>query len=236
MPKPLKLMLLVTAFLFGLIATGFCEDITITTYYPAPYGSYNELQLYPHSPPVTTCDDNHKGVMYFDSTDNEIKVCRGSLANWDASDYWVMEDDGVSLHPQELNWNVGIGISPDPFNSKLVVSAARGQNFGIRVDAYGTGIVSNSVGRAIHGIGEVDDGVRGESSDAMSSGAAGVHGINTSSGPGGRFESTSGPALITGNGNVGIGVNPVNRLDIAGNVAIGSGYAGTAVAPVDGLW
>lgn len=31
-------------FIFGLFSLCFAEDITITTYYPSPYGSYNDLQ------------------------------------------------------------------------------------------------------------------------------------------------------------------------------------------------
>jgi len=58
----------------------FAEDITITTYYPSPYGSYNELQLYPHASPATSCDASHKGTMYYDSDDSQIKVCDG--ASW----------------------------------------------------------------------------------------------------------------------------------------------------------
>lgn len=33
-------------FIFCLFSAGFSEDITITTYYPSPYGSYQELRTY----------------------------------------------------------------------------------------------------------------------------------------------------------------------------------------------
>jgi hypothetical protein len=57
----------------------FAEEVTITTYYPSPYGSYNELQLYPHTPAVATCDaTNGKGTMFYDSSTNQIKVCQGA--------------------------------------------------------------------------------------------------------------------------------------------------------------
>jgi hypothetical protein len=58
----------------------FAEEVTIATYYPSPYGSYNELQLYPHSTPVATCNATNKGTMYYDSDDSQIKVCDG--ASW----------------------------------------------------------------------------------------------------------------------------------------------------------
>jgi hypothetical protein len=40
---------------------------------------------------------------------------------------------------------------------------------------------------------------------------------------------------IKGNGQVGIGVAPVNKLDISGGTVIGSSYAGINIAPTDGL-
>lgn len=58
------------------------EEITITTYYPSPYGAYNELQLYPHDPAVTTCDDTHKGTMFYKSTDDQVYVCKGATLGW----------------------------------------------------------------------------------------------------------------------------------------------------------
>ena len=42
------------------------EDITITTYYPAPFGVYSELRLFPHT--AGTC--GQEGVMYYYSTNN----------------------------------------------------------------------------------------------------------------------------------------------------------------------
>ena len=42
--------------------------------------------------------------------------------------------------------------------------------------------------------------------------------------------------IINSDGNLGIGAsNPVNKLDISGSMAIGSGYAGLSTAPTDGL-
>ena len=51
------------------------ETLTISTYYPSPYGNYNELQLFPHTPIVTTCDATGEGTMYYDSTANDLRVC-----------------------------------------------------------------------------------------------------------------------------------------------------------------
>src|SRR3989338_11224602 len=62
------------------------EQLTITTYYPSPYGSYNELQLYPHDTAVTACNQASKGTMYYyqdpsgDSAKDEVRVCSGDAA------------------------------------------------------------------------------------------------------------------------------------------------------------
>ncbi len=69
--------------IFGFFSLCFAEEsITITTYYPSPYGVYNELQLYAHNPAVTTCDDAHKGTMFYKSTDDQVYVCKGATLGW----------------------------------------------------------------------------------------------------------------------------------------------------------
>jgi len=63
------------------------ETFTITTYYPSPYGSYNELQLYPHTPATTACNSSqNEGFMYYDSVEHAMKVC--SCLNSPACTSW----------------------------------------------------------------------------------------------------------------------------------------------------
>jgi len=65
--------------ILALVTTCLAQDsLTITTYYPSPYGSYSELQLSPHTPPVATCNANARGTLYYDSGDNNLKICNGS--------------------------------------------------------------------------------------------------------------------------------------------------------------
>jgi len=79
-----KSIFLISFLLFFCPACVFAEDITITTYYPSPYGSYNELQLYPHTPALTPCDAAHGiGTMFYDSLTSQVKVCQGA-AGWQA--------------------------------------------------------------------------------------------------------------------------------------------------------
>jgi hypothetical protein len=77
-----KLLLLVVVFLSVCVLNTSVlaqdEEITLTTYYPAPYGDYDEisaglLMLNPRSAP-SSVTANDEGLMYYDSTDNEFKV------------------------------------------------------------------------------------------------------------------------------------------------------------------
>ncbi|MFA4843004.1 MAG: hypothetical protein WC658_04120 [Candidatus Omnitrophota bacterium] len=78
----LKLKFLIIL-IFGFFSLCFAdESLTITTYFPSPYGVYNELQLYAHNPAVTTCDDAHKGTLFYKSTDDQVYVCKGATLGW----------------------------------------------------------------------------------------------------------------------------------------------------------
>ncbi len=56
------------------------EQITITTYYPSPYGVYSNLRLFPGNAPA--CDNTQRGLLYYDNTSNEVQVCRGGALGW----------------------------------------------------------------------------------------------------------------------------------------------------------
>jgi hypothetical protein len=47
------------------------ESITITTYYPAPYGVYRNLKLSPSNAPLTGLSE---GVMYYNRTEHKLKI------------------------------------------------------------------------------------------------------------------------------------------------------------------
>lgn len=64
-----------------IIGFAWAEQTTLTTYYPAPYGVYRQIRLYPTDDftPGGACTGN-KGALYFDDTESEIQVCDG--ATW----------------------------------------------------------------------------------------------------------------------------------------------------------
>jgi len=89
------------------------ESITLTTYYPSPYGEYQRLRLFPSSQP--TCDANNIGLMYYDSATNRIRYCDGSLVPPDWTDVgggpWAWEDANNKVYLRDNNDRVGIGTT-----------------------------------------------------------------------------------------------------------------------------
>ena len=74
-------ILVLTAFFTFLYLASFAyaqttEEITITTYYPSPYGVYKELRLFPNATPAG-CNANTVGAMYYDNSTipGKPKVC-----------------------------------------------------------------------------------------------------------------------------------------------------------------
>jgi hypothetical protein len=56
---------------FSFAQTTQNESVTISTYYPSPYGVYKNLRLYPSTEPTMGVA---AGVLYYNSTENAVKV------------------------------------------------------------------------------------------------------------------------------------------------------------------
>ncbi|MCK4810227.1 MAG: hypothetical protein KAS99_04745 [Candidatus Omnitrophica bacterium] len=101
------------------------ESITLTTYYPSPYGVYKELRLYPNDSPTGCGDAADEGKMYYDDSEHQLKVCIDDgfgIYGWQVSGgLWTQS--GNNLYPNDTNWKVGIGTTT-PGNAKLQVNGA----------------------------------------------------------------------------------------------------------------
>ena len=71
-----KALLLTVLLMLSIPITAFTQDeeeeITLTTYYPAPYGDYDMISLTPSAQPAVA--DSYEGLIYFDAADSELKV------------------------------------------------------------------------------------------------------------------------------------------------------------------
>ncbi|MEW6100994.1 MAG: hypothetical protein AB1481_01725, partial [Candidatus Omnitrophota bacterium] len=95
------------------------EEITITTYYPSPRGMYNEVTLYPHAVP-TGCDDAKMGTLYYDSDDNQIYVCKGTVEGWKPlTGFW----SASTLNPNDI-YNTNSGLVSIMKNLRLPLTAS----------------------------------------------------------------------------------------------------------------
>lgn len=111
------------------------ETLTITTYYPSPYGVYGELRLYPSATKTSfDCDAAEEvGKMYYDTSERTIRVCRQRNASipydygWDvigaAVGYWSRSAVDGRLYPTTISDNVGIGTTTPNPSAKLDITS-----------------------------------------------------------------------------------------------------------------
>ncbi|HOX54949.1 MAG TPA: hypothetical protein PLC32_05850 [Candidatus Omnitrophota bacterium] len=106
---------------FGFIlSSSFCfaaETVTITTYYPAPYGVYQQLRLNATDSinPAAAC--TNKGEMFYHNTNNKLYVCNGSIWVASGASYW--SQSGSDIYTTDTTWQVGIGNAAPVFRLQL---------------------------------------------------------------------------------------------------------------------
>ncbi|MBF0523036.1 MAG: hypothetical protein HQL24_08290 [Candidatus Omnitrophica bacterium] len=90
------------AFIFLLICgISFAGQVSLTTYYPAPFANYSQIRLVPNSS-QPTCDSNHIGVLYV-NTSGELQYC--------SSGGWSQQSAIWNLHANSQNSGMHV-ISP----------------------------------------------------------------------------------------------------------------------------
>ncbi|MDD2680082.1 MAG: hypothetical protein PHO03_04735 [Candidatus Omnitrophica bacterium] len=61
------------------LPAAFAEDtLTITTYYPSPYGVYKTLRLYPNDDNTPGGECANEGEIVFDKSESQLYTCRGT--------------------------------------------------------------------------------------------------------------------------------------------------------------
>lgn len=217
------------------------ESLTITTYYPAPFGVYQNLRLFPTTTVPTCAAANDEGVMYYDDTANvnQLMVCRETapgVYGWGVSgSNWTHPSGTNFLYTNNPDWNVGIGTEAperqlhlkgvNPIilfeDDEIETGTTELTNFMIQAD--------NAAGRLI----SQQDAAIFIDSDNNDSDARAFWVLKNDS-----WFSTQAVQLfkVQQNGKVAIGAGtPQNKLDIAGAAVVGGGYAATNTAPENGL-
>jgi len=107
--KRLTLFLLMVALISFLPCSSIAETLSLSTYYPAPFGVYNQLRLVPGVAPA--CNDNNDGLMWVDSTTFEIMMCRGSKAITTVGAWTQNTNTPPNIWSTDPTANVGIGLT-----------------------------------------------------------------------------------------------------------------------------
>jgi len=95
------------------------ERITLTTYYPSPFGAYDRMRLVPRLQAGITCNAQNEGLIYYDSAEHAVMVCRdngfGALSWTSGAGPWDKVGDDIFPTDTATNPNLAVGIgTADP--------------------------------------------------------------------------------------------------------------------------
>ncbi len=113
-------------FLLSISSICFAETLTLTTYYPSPFGAYDQLRLVPRAAQAGACV---QGTFYYNTTLDTIEFCNASLV-WNGSSFGNWTLNGTRLYPTNLSWNVGIGTN----NPQNLLTLSKNGEDGISVE------------------------------------------------------------------------------------------------------
>ncbi len=188
------------------------ESISITTYYPSPYGVYNEMRLYPHTTPIVSCDSTTEGTMFYNLSAHELQVCNGSGSWKSGGGFWASSGDDI------YNTNTGnVGIGTASPGARLQISPNIINNYPRPLYVRNDG----TEGAGIHPLAIMNDldnglamGAQNGETFASIDARKFVNGIGTF-----RLDLV----LNRGGSNVGIGTTtPAGRLTINGEPSTGN--------------
>ncbi len=196
MPKPINIMGIVVFFIFVLFSLSFAVDetMTITTYYPSPYGSYNQIKITGGSPGTGKILVSDSAGSASWQTSYSIPTTFG----FTGADQSFVVPTGVSYIKAELWGASGAGGTPGGWSygaagggggyTRGIIPVTPGETLTVKVGERGA--VNQSLG---YGYGGGASGTNNNSDNRYGSGGGGMSAI---------FRSTT-PLLIAGGGGGG---------------------------------
>ncbi len=120
----------VIGFLLMNAGVALAGQTTLTTYYPAPSGNYDQLRLVPRATMSGSC---LPGTLYVESTNNTLQYCDNSSAWSNRSLVW--NQTGNNIYPADTasNPNINVGIGKTNPAYKLDVNGAIGLGNGASI-------------------------------------------------------------------------------------------------------
>lgn len=195
------------------------ETLTIATYYPAPFGVYRNLRLFPidtvEAPTCNNANPQQEGTMYYDSALDQVRVCQtvAGVLDWQNIGGGLWTQVGNNLYPNNPAWNAGIGTDV-PVN-KLTVTGD-----GIGVAQLGTaGCGGDYVGLTL---GQTATASTCSNYNVLSSPTDQNLFLNRTTGNAIHFrENNATQMMVASGGNVGFGnTNPQAKVDVVGDVKL----------------
>ncbi|MCA9395105.1 MAG: tail fiber domain-containing protein [Candidatus Omnitrophica bacterium] len=171
------------------------ETLTMTTYYPSPFGVYQSLRLAPNASPPA-CSGTTVGTIYVDGS-NEMQYCDGTSYS---QGFGLWRINGNNVYP--VNWSTAeIGIGTSTPSERLTISGDEADYTAIRI--------SNTT--------STDSNWEIRAHDDNPSNGFSIWG--------GQAGSEAGRIFITGSGNVGIGTTaPTQDLSVVGDIDLSDDF------------
>mgnify|MGYP001558628117 FL=1 len=178
-------------FFIGTTQWLYAETITLTTYYPAPFGAYTRMRIVPGPTQIGSCQH---GTIYLDQADQTLKYCQDD-SSWGLLP-GVWKQAGSSAFLTDPNSALKVGIGTETPTSTLHIRKLD-EDPGLQVTKTG-----------------------GSDYSVVSQQSATVMGTTSNTDLDIRTSNTS-RIVIASDGSVGIGTaTPTNPLEVNGNVVI----------------
>ena len=73
----MKTLKTISLFILGLLPCplAFCGNYQINSFYPAPFGVYDDMILYPQSDASMSCNSDDAGLLYFSDEQQTLLLC-----------------------------------------------------------------------------------------------------------------------------------------------------------------